>query len=60
MLTKKQVLSAIKEMPDTFEATALFDRLVLFCKIEEGREDSKKGRSFTTAEVKKQLKKWRP
>lgn len=50
----------IKCMPDTFEATALFDRLALLCKIEEGRADIKKGKSFTTSEAKKQMKKWRP
>jgi hypothetical protein len=60
MLTKKQVLSLIKGMPDTFEATTLFDRLLLLAKIEEGREDCKKGRSYTTSEARKQLKKWRP
>ena len=29
MLTKKQVLSVVRNMPDNFETTQLFDRLPL-------------------------------
>jgi hypothetical protein len=58
MLTKKQVLSAIKDMPDTFETTQLFDRLVLLNKIEEGRRQIKEGEAYSTAEARKKLKKW--
>ncbi|GAA0541313.1 hypothetical protein [Chitinophaga japonensis] len=58
MLTKKQVLSAIKDMPDTFETTQLFDRLLLINKIEEGRQQIKAGLTYSTDEARKKLKKW--
>mgnify|MGYP000491076478 FL=1 len=58
MLTKKQVLLTIKDMPDTFEASQLFDRILLLKKIEEGRAEVKKGKIVSTEEAKKKLKKW--
>lgn len=58
MLTRKQVLSTIKEMPETFDTTELFDRILLLNKIEEGRKQIKEGKSYTTEEAKKKLKKW--
>jgi hypothetical protein len=58
MLTKKQVLSAVKNMPDNFDTVQLFDRILLFNKVEEGRQQIKEGKGLTTAEAKKKLKKW--
>ncbi|HTE10998.1 MAG TPA: hypothetical protein VK645_08510 [Chitinophagaceae bacterium] len=58
MLTKKQVLSAIKNMPDNFDTTQLFDRILLINKIEEGRQQIKDGKGLSTEEAKKKLKKW--
>ncbi|MFI5186704.1 MAG: hypothetical protein ACHQF0_08275 [Chitinophagales bacterium] len=58
MLTKQQVISAVKNMPDTFETVELFDRILLLKKIEEGRKQIKKGKSFTTEQAGKKLKKW--
>jgi hypothetical protein len=58
MLTKKQVLSTIKEMPDNFETTQLFDRILLLNKIEEGRQQIKEGKGVTTEQAKKKLRKW--
>ena len=58
MLTKKQVMSAIKNMPDTFDTVQLFDRILLINKVEEGRKQLKSGKGLTTEEAKKRLKKW--
>jgi hypothetical protein len=58
MLTKKQVLSAIKNMPDSFDTVQLFDRILLINKIEEGRLQIRAGKGLTTEEAKKKLKKW--
>jgi hypothetical protein len=58
MLTKKQVISAIKNMPDTFDTVQLFDRILLINKVEEGRQQLKAGKGLTTEEAKKRLKKW--
>lgn len=58
MLTKKQVLSTIKEMPETFDTTLLFDRILLLEKVEEGRKQLKEGKGVSTIEAKQKLKKW--
>ncbi len=58
MLTKKQVLKVVKEMPDSFETTALFDRILLTKKIEEGRNEIAEGKGMTTGQARKKLKKW--
>jgi hypothetical protein len=51
------VLSAIKNMPDNFDTTQLFDRILLINKIEEGRQQIKDGKGLSTEEAKKKLKK---
>ena len=58
MLTKKQVISAIKNMPDTFDTVQLFDRILLINKVDEGRQQLKAGKGLSTEEAKKRLKKW--
>jgi len=58
MLIKKQVISAIKNMPETFDTTQLFDRILLLNKIEEGRRQIKEGKTYTTGQARKKLKKW--
>jgi hypothetical protein len=58
MLTKKQVMTTIKGMPETFNTTQLFDTILLLNKVEEGRRQIKEGKSYTTEEAKKKLKKW--
>jgi hypothetical protein len=58
MLTKKQVLSAVKNMPDTFDTVQLFDQILLINKVEEGRLQIKAGKGLTTLEAKRKLKKW--
>ena len=58
MLTKQKVISAIKLMPDTFDTTQLFDRILLLNKIEEGRQQIKEGKTYSTEDAKKKLKKW--
>ncbi len=58
MVTKKQVISVVKNMPDNFDTTQLFDRILLIKKVEEGREQIKAGKGLSTDEAKKKLKKW--
>ncbi len=45
-------------MPDTFDATQLFDRILLLKKVEEGRKQVKEGKTYTTEQARKKLKKW--
>ena len=58
MLTKQQVISAIKLMPDSFDTIQLFDRILLLNKVEEGRKQIKAGNVYSTEETKKKLQKW--
>jgi len=58
MLTKKQVISAIKSMPDNFDTLQLFDIILLLNKVEEGRQQLKAGKGLSTDEAKKKLSKW--
>jgi hypothetical protein len=58
MLTRRQVLSAVKNMPDTFDTIQLFDRILLIDKVEESRRQVKSGKGLPTEEAKKTLKKW--
>lgn len=58
MLTKKQVMSAVKNMPDTFETIQLFDRVLLLNKVEEGRRQVREGQTYSTEQARKKLKKW--
>jgi len=45
-------------MPDNFDTTQLFDRILLINKVEEGRQQIKAGKGLSTEEAKKKLKKW--
>jgi hypothetical protein len=58
MLSKRQVISAIKNMPDNFNTTQLFDRILLINKVEEGRQQIRIGKGIPMEEAKKKLKKW--
>ncbi|MEP6514311.1 MAG: hypothetical protein ABJA79_10595 [Parafilimonas sp.] len=58
MLTKKQVLSVVKEMPDTFDTTYLFDKILLLKKIEQGMRELLEGKGVSTEQARKKLKKW--
>lgn len=58
MLTKRQVLTAVRAMPDSFLLEELFDRILLLSKINEGCRQIKEGKSLTTVEAKKKVKKW--
>jgi hypothetical protein len=58
MLSKKQVLSAVRNMPESFDKTYLFDHILLLDKVEEGRSQLKAGKGMSTGEARKKLKKW--
>jgi hypothetical protein len=58
MLTKKQVMSAVKNMPESFDTTYLFDHILLLNKVQEGRNQILEGKGYSTGEARKKLKKW--
>lgn len=58
MITKNSVLTTLEEMPERFSVDEFLDRLIFLHKIEEGLEDSRKGRVYSTTEARRKLKKW--
>ncbi len=58
MLTKDKVLASIKELPETFTAEDLIERIIFLQKLETGLNQSNKGNTKTTKEAKEQLSKW--
>jgi hypothetical protein len=58
MLDKKKVLQTIKDLPETFSAEEIIERIILLQKVEIGLEQSRKGETLTTSEAKTRLKKW--
>jgi hypothetical protein len=58
MLTKQNVLKTINSLPDKFSLEEVIDRLLLIQKIEIGIDQAEKGKTISTSEAKKKLKKW--
>ncbi|MFN8690469.1 MAG: hypothetical protein ACK5XL_10770, partial [Cyclobacteriaceae bacterium] len=58
MLTKKQVLETLDQLPSAFEVEDLFEKLVFLQKIEIGVQQSKEGKAVSKEEMKEKLKKW--
>ncbi len=58
MLTRQQVIETIEKMPDSFDTSELFERILLLKKIEEGRRQAKEGETFTIDEAQEKLKRW--
>lgn len=57
MLTKKKLLSAIKDMPDNFTMEELQDHVLFVHKVETGLAQSAAGKVTNTALAKLKLKK---
>ena len=58
MLIKKQVISAIRKMPEKIESVDLHDTIVLLSKMEQGKQQLKAGNGMSTDQAKKKLKRW--
>lgn len=58
MITKKQILSSMKELPERFSAEEIIDKIILLQKIEIGLEQSASGKVVSEANARKKLKKW--
>ena len=58
MLTKEKIHFTIDRLPDNLTIDQLIDEMILLDKIEQGINDAKEGRVFTTDEVKVKLNKW--
>lgn len=58
MLTKKKVLSAIKDMPEHFTMEELLDHVLFVHKVQLGLAQSEAGKTLTTTQAKAKLKRW--
>jgi len=58
MLTKEKLIQTIRELPDSFSAEDLFERIILLQKVDLGLEQSKSGQVHSTQEARERLKKW--
>ena len=58
MISKDKLVKSIKEMPDKFSLDDVLDRIVFLQKVEIGLEQSKNGKTNSTAKVKEKLSKW--
>ena len=58
MLTKKEVLKTLKNMPEEFPVDDVIDRLIVLHKMNKGRLEIKQGKGLTTFQARKKLKKW--
>jgi len=58
MLTKKDVLKTVSNLPDNFSLDELIDKLIFIDKVQKGLEESLADKVFTKDEAKKRLSKW--
>ena len=58
MLTKQNVIKTINSLPDKFSLEEIIDKLLVIQKIEIGIDQAENGKTISTTEAKKKLKKW--
>ena len=58
MLTKEKLIQTINQLPESFSAEELFEKVILLQKIEIGLEQSTLGQLFSTEEAREKLKAW--
>jgi DNA replicative helicase MCM subunit Mcm2 (Cdc46/Mcm family) len=58
MLSKKDVLKSLKDLPDEFTVDEAIDRLIVLNKMKKGIKEIKDGKGVSTDQAKKKLKKW--
>lgn len=58
MLTKTQVLNAIKQLPDNFSIDEMVDKMILIEKIEIGHVQSERGEVISDESLDKEISKW--
>jgi hypothetical protein len=58
MIIKEKLVKSLKEMPEKFSLDDLLDRIVFLQKIEIGLDQSRTGKTHSTAKAKEKLSKW--
>jgi hypothetical protein len=55
MITKKQILSSMKDLPESFSAEQIIDKIILLQKIDMGLEQSNNGKVVSETDARKRL-----
>jgi uncharacterized membrane protein len=58
MIAKNKLVKSIQEMPDQFSLEELLDKIVFIQKVEAGLEQSKNGKTISSAKAKEVLRKY--
>jgi len=58
MISKKNVMQGLEQLPEEFSIDELFERLLVIEKIEIGLQQSNNNDTLSTEEARKQLEKW--
>lgn len=58
MLEKVKVLEAVNGMDKEFHLDELVERLIFIQKVDEGLKAVEEGRTLTTEELRKEIRKW--
>ena len=58
MLTKNKVKMTIDNLPDSFTIDELIDQLIFIEKVEEGIQQSDKGKVVSNEDIKNIIDKW--
>ena len=58
MINKKKVLQTTESLPQEFSLDDLVERLIVLEKIEKRLEQVSEGKTVSTEEARKKLKKW--
>jgi hypothetical protein len=58
MITKTQLINTLDKLPENLTVDQLIDHLIFIEKVQNGLEDSEKGRINSKEEAKQKLSKW--
>jgi hypothetical protein len=58
MITKTQLINTLDKLPENLTVDQVIDHLIFIEKVQNGLEDSEKGRINSKEEAKQKLSKW--
>lgn len=58
MVNKTSIIDSLKDLPESFSAEELINRIILLDKIDEGLKQAQEGKSINDEEIEEQLAKW--
>ena len=58
-MTKEILLRTVEDLPDSFEANELIERLLFIAGVEEGLKDVQEDNVFSLDEIERMVEGWR-